>query len=178
MILAGATAATGMAGGTVLLSDNASASVSGEFSIPDESTVVAGETVQDVRLSCDAVFSYESNAAIHGVELELHVGATAEALDLIARYEDRDLGTDQLEGEETLSGSIMTASSFSVADFQPSNGDLSRSVVAELRFYVLRNEEVVAEAVKQDTFTVSVSDEELTVEATVGGTGEVSFTTG
>lgn len=178
LILAGATATTGTTLGIVATTDKATATVSGDFAIPNGETVLADETLTDVRLTCDASYSYSANASIHAVELELHVGSAADTLDLIARYTDGDLGTDQLEGSETLEGSIMSASDFGIEDFQPSNGELSRTVVAELRFYALRNDEVVAEAIKQDTFDVIVKDEELQVSTALGGSGEVSFVSG
>lgn len=177
LLLAGGTAATGMIG-IAAFSDNASATVSGEFTIPNGETVLADQELTDVRLTADASYSYSANAKIHGVELELHVGASADTLDLIARYTNGDLGTDQLQSTETLAGSLMSANDFSISDFQPSNGQLSRTVIAELRFYALRNGEVVAEAIKQETFDVVVKNEALQVETALGGTGDVSFVSG
>lgn len=165
-------------GGIALTSDRASASVSGDFSIPDGRTVLADESLEDIRLSVAASWSFEANATIHGIEIELHVGATADTLDLIARHTREDLGTESLTGEQTLNGSLMSASDFSVADFEPSDGELSTSVVAELRFYALRDGEVAAEARQMDTFTVTVSDEALQVDMTLGGTGSIEFQTG
>lgn len=165
-------------GSIALASDNASATVSGDFSIPDSQTVLADQSLQDIRLSADVSWSFEANAPIHGVELELHVGSTADTLDLIARHENTDIGTDALAGEQTLNGSLMSASDFSISDFEPSGGELSTSVVAELRFYAIRDGEVAAEARQTDTFAVTVSDEELQVNVTLGGTGSVEFQTG
>lgn len=164
--------------GIATTTNNATATVTGDFSIPDGETVLADTTLQDVRLSCEATWGFQSNADLHGVELELHVGATVDTLDMIARYENTDLGTDQLSGEETLNGSLMSASDFSIDDFEPSNNELRRTVVAELRFYALRNGEVVADARQTDTFEVIVKDEELQVDMTLGGDGEVTFKTG
>ncbi len=165
-------------GSIALASQNTSATVTGEFTIPDGETVLADTQLQDVRLVCDAEYAYSSNAPIHALELELHVGATPDTVDMIARTERTDLGTDSLTGTETLSGSLVNASDFSLSDFQPTNGELRRTVVAELRLYVIRNEEVVAEAAQTDTFEVTVKNEELKVDMTLGGTGEVEFKTG
>jgi len=178
VLLGTGTLAAGMTGGIALASKGASASVSGDFSIPDGRTVLADESLQDIRLSVDTEWSFESNAPIHGIELELHVGATADTLDLIARHEREDIGTDSLSGEQTLNGSLMSASDFSVSDFEPSDGELATSVVSELRFYAIRDGEVAAEARQMDTFTVTVSDEALQVDMTLGGTGSVEFQTG
>jgi len=164
--------------GIATTTNQASATVTGEFTIPDGETVLADTQLQDVRLVCNAEYGYSSNAPIHGVELELHVGATPDTVDMIARTERTDLGTDSLTGTEELSGSLVNASDFTLSDFQPTNGELRRTVVAELRLYVIRNEEVVAEAAQTDTFEVTVRNEELKVDMTLGGTGEVTFKTG
>jgi len=164
--------------GIAATTNQASATVTGEFTIPDGETVLADTELQDVRLKCDAEYGYSANAPIHGLELELHVGATPDTVDLIARTERTDLGTDELTGTETISGSLASASDFAISDFQPTNGELRRTVVAELRLYVLRNEEVVTTASQTDTFEVTVKNEELKVNMTLGGTGEVVFETG
>jgi len=156
----------------------ATATVNGTFQIPDGETVLADTQLEDVELEVDATYGYEANAPIHRVDLELHVGATPDTLDLIARHERPDLGTDQLNGEATLRGSLVNASDFTMSDFQPTNGELRTTVVAELRLYVSRRDEVVAEAVETTTFEVRVREEELTVDTNVSGSGEVVFETG
>ena len=163
--------------GIATTSNNASATVDGDFSIPDGETVLADQTLEDIRLSVDAEYQYSSNADIHQVELELHVGASADTPDLIARHTRDDLGADELAGGETLNGSLMSASDFSIGDFEPSNGEVRRTIVADLRFYALRNGEVVADAAHTETFDVVVNDEELEVNVTLGGEGEVVFET-
>jgi len=177
VILSTGVAATGALGGIALTTQNASATVSGDFSIPDGETVLADQSLQDIRLTVDVSWGFESNADIHATELELHVGSTADTADLIARQANDDLGTKSLTGETTLNGSLMSASDFAIEDFAPSNGELRRTVVAELRFYTLRNDEVVAEARQQATFDVVVKDEELSVEMSVNATGNVEFST-
>jgi hypothetical protein len=152
--------------------------VSGEFAIPNGETVLADQQLQDVRLAVDPVrWSYTANASIHGIEIELLVGETADTLDLLARHTLDDMATDELAGETTMNGSLMSASDFDIADFQPSNGELRRTVMASLRFYAIRNEEVVAEAEQTTTFDVIVKDEALQVDMTLGGDGEVVFET-
>ena len=176
-LLGTGTLATGLIGSTVLFSNNATATVSGDFEIPDGETILADEVLQDVRLSVDSEWSYSSNADLHGIELELHVGSMPDTVDMIARHTRDDLGTDELTGEETLNGSVMSASDFSISDFETSNGELRRTVVAQLRFYAIRNDDVVAEAIQTETFDVVIRNEELTVDMTLGGTGTVSFET-
>jgi len=177
MLVGTGTAATGTLGGITLLSQNATATVDGDFSIPNGETVLADTTLQDIRLAVDVSWSFEANADIHATELELYVGETVDTADLIARQTNDDLGTTSLTGETTLNGSLMSSSDFSVEDFIPSNGELRRTVVAELRFYTLRNGEVAAEARQQATFDVVVKDEALTVDMSVNATGAVEFST-
>ena len=176
-LLGTGTLATGLIGSTVLFSNNATATVSGDFEIPDGETILADEDIQDVRLSVDSEWSYSSNADLNGIELELHVGSMPDTVDMIARHTRDDLGTDELTGEETLNGSVMSASDFSISDFETSNGELRRTIVAQLRFYAIRNDEVVAEAIQTESFDVVIRNEELTVDMTLGGTGTVSFET-
>ena len=71
----------------------------------------------------------------------------------------------------------MSTSDFGVSDFNPDSGRVTQTVVAELRFYVLRDGEVAAEALQRTTFDITVSAEELSVEMTMNATGEVEFTT-
>ena len=167
----------GTISGISLFSNNATATVSGDFEIPDGETILADEDIQDVRLSVDSEWSYSSNADLHGIELELHVGSMPDTVDMIARHTREDLGTDELTGEERLNGSLMSASDFSINDFETSNGELRRTIVAQLRFYAIRNDEVVAEAIQTESFDVVIRNEELTVDMTLGGTGPVSFET-
>lgn len=177
-VLVGAgAAATGTLGGIVLGSQNATATVQGDFQIPDSKAVLADSTLQDVRLSVDVDWSFNANARMHATELELYVGSTVDTAGLIARQTKDDLGTESLTGETTLNGSLMSAADFGIEDFRPTNGELRRTVVAELRFYVLRNEEVAVEARQQATFDVVVSEEELKVDTTLNATGNVTFTT-
>jgi hypothetical protein len=172
------TALAALTGGIALGSDNASATVQGEFTIPNGKTVLADTSLKDVLLEVVANWEFSANAPMDGIEVELHVGATPNTLDMVARQTRDDIGTDSLAGETTLTGSIVQASDYSIENFQPSGGELQTNVVAELRFYALRNGDVVAEARQTDTFAVTVVDEELRVNTTLNAQGEVSFKTG
>jgi len=177
MLVGTGTAATGTLGGIALTSQNATATVDGTFEIPTGKTVLADTQLQDIRLEVIASWSFESNAPIHSTELELYVGKTVDTADLIARETKDDLSKESLSGETTLNGSLMSSSDFAITDFEPSNGELRRTVVADLRLYTLRNEEVVAEGRQTTTFDVVLKDEALQVEMDLSATGEVTFTT-
>lgn len=177
VLLGTGTAAAGTLGGITLSSSKASATVNGQFSIPNGTTTLADSQLRDVRMQVSTEWTYSANAPMSGLELELYVGETIDTADLIARHTREDLGKESLTGETELNGSLMSSSDFAIEDFQPSNGELRRTVVAELRLYVLRRGEVAAEARHQTTFDVVVRNEELQVETTLTATGDVSFTT-
>lgn len=178
-ILTGAGIAAGTLSSIALTSDNATAtaSVTGDFTVPDGKKVLTDQTLEDVTLTAAVDWSFQANAKIHGIEIELHVGASPSTLDLIARHENHELGTTSLTGTEELSGSIVGASDYSIENFTPTDGELNTSVIAELRFYAIRDENVVAEARHTASFTVTTRNEELTVEMGVNATGEVGFKT-
>jgi hypothetical protein len=177
-VLAGTgTALAATVGGIAVGTDNVTATVDGTFTIPDGKTVLADTTLKDVVLEAAVDWGFESNADIHGIEIELHVGATPDTVSMIARHTRDNLGTDSLTGETTLTGSVVQADDYSIENFQPSGGELQTNVVAELRLYVLQNGDVVAEARQTDTFAVTVVDEELRVNTTLNAQGEVSFKT-
>jgi len=117
------TVATGALAGIAFGTQNATATVSGDFTIPKGETVLADTSLQDIRLSVDTSWSFNSNADIHAVELELHVGSTTDTLDLIARHTQDDMAKQDLTGSQTLNGSLMSASDFSISD-------LNRQVVS------------------------------------------------
>lgn len=176
-LLTGAVVGTGALGSIALGSGTAAATVSGDFQIPNGKTVLADSELQDVRLAASVDWGFSANAPMHKVELELHVGQTVETADLIARHTQDDLSKSSLTGSTNLNGSLMSASDFSIDDFRPSSGELRRTVVADLRLYVLRHGEVATEARQTTAFDVIVSKEELKVDTTLDATGEVTFTT-
>lgn len=171
------TLAAGTTGGIAVVSDNASATVDGEFTIPNSEAVLTDTVLEDVRLRADADWSYDANAKMHGVEMELHVGPSASSLDMIARHERQDIGTDSLAGEAVLSGSLVQSTPFSIDNFQPSSGTVTIGVVAELRLFVIRNGDAVATATQSESFDVTVSEKELEVSAGVSADGSVAFET-
>lgn len=174
LIGTGALAATTI-GGIAVLSDKTTATVTGSFTIPDAETVLADTELKDVQLAATAQYAWESNAPMHGLELELHAGASPDNLEMLARHTQEDLSKKQLTGEQQLQGSLLNTDTYSVDDFQPTDGELSTNVIAELRLYLIRDGEVAAEATETDAFTITVKNEELTVDAQVGGSGEVVF---
>ena len=167
--------ATGTVTGVSLLSNNAEATVDGEFRIPDAKTTLPDQSLTDIRLTCTANWSFEANAPITQVETELYVGSGEQTADLIARQVKENVTKESLTGTAKLNGSLMSSADFDVSDFTPTSGELSTSVTAILRFYCIRESNVVAEAEHIETFTVTTVDEELQVDTSLGGTGNVTF---
>lgn len=160
----------------VAVSDNASATVTGEFTVPNADRTLVDTTLSDVRLAVNADYSVKANAPIDAVELELHVGATAGSLHILDRVE-REVGEVSHSGEAALSGSIIATPPYDIENFQPSSGSLTTGVIAALRLYALRDGEVVAEAEQTEAFEVTVTQEELQITTGVGGEGRVGFET-
>jgi hypothetical protein len=169
--------AAGTTGGIAAVTNNASATISGDFTVSNGSATLTGTTLQDVLLEASADWSFDANAKIHGVEIELAVGATPDTLDVIARHERTDISTDSLTGTAELTGSVIQASDYGIDNFTPSSGELTTRVIAELRLFVLRAGEVVLRSSYTDTFEVTVSKESLQVSSTLSGSGSVSFET-
>jgi len=105
----------------------------------------------------------------------LYVGSGEQTADLIARQVKENVTKESLTGTAKLNGSLMSSADFDVSDFTPTSGELSTSVTAILRFYCIRESNVVAEAEHIETFTVTTVDEELQVDTSLGGTGNVTF---
>lgn len=169
--------ASGTVGGIALTSDTASATVAGEYTIPDSKATLTDSTLEDILLEVTANWNFESNADVHAVELELYVGATLDTADLISRSRKDGLGRKTLSGETTLTGSILSAADFDVENFTPTNGELTTGVVSELRFYALRHGEVAAEATQTEAFNVTVGKEELKISQGLDAQGEIGFNT-
>lgn len=177
ILLGTGAAATGMIGGIVAASDKATATadVTGDFRIPDASVTLPDQQLTDIRLSANAEWSFSANAPITGVETELYVGSQQETADIIARQVKDNVYQEELTGTAQLNGSVLSSADFSIQDFQPTSGELARDVVAVLRFYTLRDNQVVAKSEHTEEFTVTAMQEDLQVDLSVGATGNVTF---
>ena len=174
-ILAGGATVTGI-GVLSLSSENASASISANnLSIEDETHVLTDDEIQDVRLTVDAEWSVQANAEVEAYSVELYLGSTAENADLIAYTDEENQGLTDTNGIETLNGSVLSSSSFDLDNFNPENGELITDIVVVLRFEAYRNDELVAEAETVEDATVTVRNEELDVNVSIGGEGELEF---
>lgn len=147
--------------------------------IPDAEKILAGEDMTDVRVAVDSQYSWDANVAVTGWNLSLRVGSDTSTADVIATAEpEQDIAKEELSGTETLTGSILGASDFEIAQFNPENGRRSVDVAVILQLEVLRNNDVIAKAQAETFVEVTVSREEITVTADVGGEGTIEFETG
>ena len=172
-ILGGGTALVGMSS-IAFSSQEASANVEGEFSIDDATTVLTDESLENVRLGVDATYKYSANAKLDKHEITLKVGNSGADMELIARSEETDINKESHSGQTSLNGSLLSGP-FEMRDFEPTNGNLSRTVTAKLGLRVYRRGEVVLEDNHLTTFDVTVKNEELQITATLSGEGSVEF---
>lgn len=173
----GALAATGI--GYSLATQKADAKVDvASLKVPNEKQVIADQSVNDVRISVEANWSWSGNADINAWNLRLKAGTTQDNAETIATTGKDGLGIDSLTGTETLEASILNSSAFENGDFEPRKGSKTVSVVFILEFEILRNGEVVETATATETADVTVSKEELKYTVSVDATGELSVLTG
>jgi hypothetical protein len=99
----------------------------------------------------------------------------ADTADIIARQVKENVHQEELTGTTQLNGSLLSSADFSIEDFRPTSGELARDVVAVLRFYCLRDNQVVAESEHTEEFTVTAVQEQLEVNVSIGATGNVTF---
>jgi hypothetical protein len=168
---------TGTTGTVVLSSDNVTAAVQGELTVSDASVTLVDQSLQDILIDMTAEWSYESNVRVDSVECEVHVGTRASSLDMIARQTTAVDAPNQASGSGStdLTGSMADVSDFAVSDMVPESGSVEHTALAELRVFIVHDDETQAEAIVRDTFTVTISQEEVSVTASVSGTGSVTF---
>jgi hypothetical protein len=167
----------GTVGSIAVSSNNATAQVSGGLSVADASVTLVDQTLQDIIVDMTAEWSYDSNVRVDAVETEVHAGQRASSLDMIARKSMTVDGENQMSdtGTTELSGSLVDAADFSVSDMTPETGTVEHSALAELRVFIVHDDEAVAETIIRDTFTVTISQESVKVTTSASGSGTVTF---
>jgi hypothetical protein len=176
-LLGAGTVAAGTVGGIAVASNNAAAQVDGTLTVADASVTLVDQTLQDILVDMVAEWSYDSNVRVDSVETEVHTGQRASSTDMIARETTAiDTGDHKSHnGTTELTGSLAEAQDFSVSEMVPETGKVEHSALAELRVFIIHDDEAVAEAVVSDTFTVTISQEEIQVSTNVSGSGTVTF---
>lgn len=162
-------------GGAVLLTSGDSGTASaasveyGSFSVDDTSTVT------DVTLSATSKWSYDTNQSVtkHVVEL---VAGDHNNQSVIDSVETTDIAQSE-SGQTELSGSILDTYHWSTSDFNPTEGNTRTvNMFGGVRFKLMDGESVIAEAEQTDNAYIEVTNESLSANAEVGGTGEVEIT--
>lgn len=173
VVLGAGTALVGMSA-LAVSTQEASATIAGDFEIKDGSIILADQSLSDIQLGVDATYSYSSNAPLNGHRIQLQVGSSASNLTTIADVENDHDPKKSHKDQTSLSGSVLDGP-FDMSDFEPTNGELSSNVTAKLILQVIREGETVLEDSHTEQFSITVNKEELTVEGTMSGTGEVTF---
>lgn len=171
---------TGLSGSVVLSSNNAVAQVSGGLSMADASVTLVDQELQRIRVDVDASYEVSANVSVDSVECEMHIGTRASSLDMIARQTEPVTIPDDgaARGDMSLSGSVGDAADFRVSEMVPETGSVDHTALAELRVFVIRDDEVLSEAIVRDTWTMTITKEEVTVTTEARGSGSVTFETG
>lgn len=168
---------TGTVGGIAVGTNNAAAQVDSTLTVADASVTLVDQTLQDILVDMVAEWSYNSNVRVDSVETEVHTGGRASSLSMIARETTAiDAGNQKSHnGTTELTGSLAEAQDFAISDMVPDTGSIEHTALAELRVFIVHDSEAVAEAVVSDTFTITISQEEVTVSTNVSGSGSVTF---
>jgi len=155
-----------------LSSQETTASVASEsLSIPNKEQVVTDQTVNDILISVTAGWSFESNTTITGLKIRLKVGSTTDSAELIGRTSVDNLGSQSTSRNTELIGSILSSGDFEKSQFNPDNGSISTDITVVLEMDVLNNGTIEKTVSNTDTATVTISAEEVSITANVGGEG-------
>lgn len=140
------------------------------LSIPDQSKSVTSD-VQDVIIATTFDWSFSSNTSMDGVTFQLRAGTTTDDLEPISGIRYSSPGTSD-NGTEQLSGSILEHPGLDASMFDPASGEsVSQGVVVEIGMLLERNNTIEHEATAQASPVISVSDESITVESSIDGSG-------
>jgi hypothetical protein len=178
-LLVGGAAVTGTTlAGLYWTSNNVSATteIEGEFSVPDHEEPIVDEQVSDVRLTADVTGGWTANVDVTKYVIRLRVGSSQDNLSLIARVEEDGLGMDNADIDETLEGSLLSGP-WTADDFQPDSGTVSQPIVGQIELDIFRGEDMIAMGTATESFTIQVTDEQITIEPELSGEGEITIQT-
>jgi hypothetical protein len=183
LALSAGTIASGTAAGLTLTGNaqGTQAEVSmGSLTIPNKEAFTEGKPVRKVVLSVNANYEYSGNRTPDTLELLLKAGSSQSDLYTIAQERYTDDLSESGSGSVELSGGLMGTPAFGVTSFSvPDEGDeKTNSLYAELVFDVYAGMEKVASASVSESAVITVANEEVSVDAQLGGEGEVRVVTG
>jgi hypothetical protein len=169
LYIGGATIAGGI--GLIATSDQTSANVQlKELTIPDKTKGITGD-VTDVILATSFTYSFESNTSMDSCVFQLRVGIDESDLAPITGVRKTSVGSSA-SGSEELQGSVLDHGSFTASLFDPSTGGtVKRGLVVELRMQLKKNGQLEHTASAQANPVITVTDETVTVESSLEGSG-------
>lgn len=178
-VLAG-TGATLASGGVLFATTSGKAKAQSEVNydtleVPDSTHLLESGDVEDVTMAVTANLKWNSNYNLDRWELRLKVGTNQADVIPIAKTESDE--TLLQEGEDTvdLSGSILDAPDFSRNMFEvPNGGEKQVTVATALVLELVRNGETIATADATRDVMLTMTQEGIDADASVGGSGGVT----
>lgn len=162
-----------------LISDKASATASidsGNFSIADKSADLTGESLQDIVIDSDIDYSFDSNVTIGTVEVSVAVGISERSAQIIAS-ETTSPNKKQIDSSTTISGSLFDAGDYNLNTLRLDDGEKTVRITAVAELIIKRNESIVATDNLTDTFEITITKNEVTINGQFSGTGTVNMET-
>ena len=163
------------AGGFAAFADNAEAQddvTVDEFSVADIEHESPDGMIEEITLTVDAEYAFETTTEFDSVEFELRVGRSEESLSEIAADSIDPTGT-QDTGSLELSGPLSWAVDYEIADFRPNeSGDtVHQDVACALKVALVRDGEELDTTRATTDARVTVTNAADVLELSVGGTG-------
>jgi hypothetical protein len=166
----------GIATGGVIVStvgsENATANID-EFSMSGDSYNTDNGSVSDIRVRVDSGISIDANTVPDGFTLDLEVGKPDGTAEPITRVSGGFTQATQTRSE-TLDGSLLEHSEYSLKEFVPENETIETEVLVALKLTIENDGTVIAEDRVSTVASVSITDpKEIDAEVSITGTGEL-----
>jgi hypothetical protein len=176
----GGAAICGMTIGSIgVIADKTSATAtidSGEFSIPDTTANITGETLTDIEVQTDITYSFESTVAIDSVTLSVAVGVNERSAQIIAEQNTTPTAKS-VDTTATLTGSLFDSNEYDIELLQVSDGQRTIRVTGVVEMILTRDESIIATDKLTDSFEITVSKEKVELSGELSANGEVEIKT-
>lgn len=156
-------------------SDNARAEVTmDKLTVPDDSVVTTSD-IQDVLLEVTGTWDYSGNITPDRWECTLKAGNAPDTTHPLATVSEADIGKEG-SGGFTLTGSLLDSPHYDMSNFALARAGNEKSTpfVAEIKFKVFKDRDVVAQASATDSARITVTREQVRVDANISAEGGVT----
>jgi len=160
------------------ISANADLQMTGLDISDEQTTIIEGEEIKDIRISASLEWLFESNVDIHTLQLSLAVGFKEDDAEIISLFERTDMAQQSLTGTKTLEGSVLGSSAFDKSNFQPNGGTITTDVFVIAELLLLRNGDILETAAVSDRAAVEITEESIQITSEVAGTGGITVDSG